>query len=106
MVDSVRWVIGLNCLLAGLVMWLACLLWRWRGHLVKFNVRLASLSLSQRQVGYAAVVQRAQLAETRLEVAKWQMRSQRLQQLLRLIKLLRRLALYRAMQRRRKLSIK
>jgi len=99
------WVIGLNGLLAGLVMWLAYKLWHWRARLVKLNAGLASLAISQtvaqRQVGYAAVQQRVWLAETRLEVAKWQLRSQQVKQLLRLVRLLRRLLLYRAMQRRR-----
>ncbi|MEL6603063.1 MAG: hypothetical protein AAFP20_07540 [Cyanobacteria bacterium J06614_10] len=93
-------VIAVNCLIAALVFALSYWLWRGRCRLARLVAMLEAFRLVPGQVGYAVVLQRAQLAETRLGLVMLRRRSQQLQQLLRLIKLLRMVLLYRAGRRR------
>ncbi|MEL6469109.1 MAG: hypothetical protein AAFQ74_05235 [Cyanobacteria bacterium J06623_4] len=95
-------VIALNCLIAALVFALSYLLWRGRCRLARLVAVLESFRLVPGQVGYAVVLQRAQLAETRLGLVTLRRRSQQMQQVLRLIKLLRVVLLYRAGRRIRR----
>ncbi|MEM8502046.1 MAG: hypothetical protein AAF716_02710 [Cyanobacteria bacterium P01_D01_bin.1] len=84
-------VVVVNCVLAGLVLWLAVGLWRWRGDLVRLTdwLRLLdatrSVATASSQVGLALVVRRSQLMETRLSLARLQLISRQLDQLLRLV---------------------
>jgi hypothetical protein len=103
-------VIGLNCLLAALVFGLVRLFWYWRCAVAQLNVELnvqltAQLhshkdsnhkaSLSPQQMGYALTRRRTQIAETRLLVARWQMRSRQLKQTWQLLQVLRTVLSYR-----------
>jgi hypothetical protein len=105
-------VIGLNCLLAMLIFGLVRLFWQWRCALAKLNDQLhcheanyhganrhqtnaPQASLSPQQMGYALTRRRTQIAETRLMVARWQVRSRQLKQTWQLIQILRNVLLYR-----------
>lgn len=93
-------VVVLNGILAGFVLVLAWGLWRWRCGLVQLNANLAVLARSPNSVRNATMQRRLQLAEARLAVTRWQLRSQQAKQLVNLVNLLRRLLFYSAMQRR------
>jgi hypothetical protein len=109
-------VIGLNCLLAALMVWLARLVWRWRCALAQLQGQLQSqlqnplqdqlqnqgpkTLLAPGQVGYALTRSRTQIAEMRLFVAQWQMRSRQAKQLLQLLQILRTVLFFRVRQRR------
>ncbi|MEM9091424.1 MAG: hypothetical protein AAGC93_22130 [Cyanobacteria bacterium P01_F01_bin.53] len=92
-------VIGLNSLLALGVCWLTHGLWQWRRGLINFNSWLQSAQQSSQdkpqQMGYDLIVKRAQIAQTRLDLARWRLRSRRLHQVIQLISLFRSLLLYR-----------
>jgi hypothetical protein len=104
-------VIGLNCLLAALVFGLVRLFWHWRCAVAQLNGQLnAQLHrheanrqqfnahkalLSPQQMGYALTRHRTQIAETRLLVARWQMRSRQLKQTWQLLQVLRTVLTYR-----------
>lgn len=93
-------VIGLNCLLAGLVFWLAYRLWRWRCQLAQLNAErvdswLQAAELPPQQMGYALMLSRAHLVQTRLSVAQVRLRSRQVHQIFQLIRLLRIVLLYR-----------
>lgn len=91
-------VIGLNCLTAVLIGWLAYRLWRWRCELAQVTAWL-NTGLAPQQMGYAIALKRAQLAETRLELTRLQLRSKQIRQIAQFIKFLRLLLLYRAARR-------
>ncbi len=98
-------VICLNCLLAALVGWLTYRLWGCRRHLAYLSTLLQSPELSSQwtpqQLSYRLTLRRAQIAETRLEVALWQRRSQQIRQVLRAITYLQLLLRYRQVRQRR-----
>lgn len=98
-------VICLNCLLAVLVGWLTYRLWGCRRHLAHLSTLLQSPELSSQwtpqQLSYQLTLKRAQIAETRLGVALWQMRSQQIRQVLRAITYLQLLLRYRQATQRR-----
>lgn len=91
-------VVCLNCLLAVLTGWLTYRLWRWRCKLIQVTAWL-NTGLAPQQMGYAITLKRAQLAETRLELAHLQLRSKQIRQIAQFIKFLRLLLLYRAARR-------
>ena len=100
--SSMLSVIGLNCLLAVLTGWLAYRLWRWRCWLTQLTSWLrhtASAPLCTGDLGYAIALKRVQLAEARLGIAQWQLRSRQTRQILQFAKFLRLLLLYRAVRR-------
>lgn len=100
-------VIGLNCVLAALILGLVRLFWQWRCALAKLNDQLhcheanrhqanaQHASLSPQQMGYELTRRRTQIAETRLMVARWQMRSRQIKQTWQLLQILRTVLLYR-----------
>ncbi len=88
-------VIAFNCSLAVLVSGFAIYLWRWRTWLQQLTARAQTASLSPQTIGYALTLQRLRLVETRLGVAKVEMRSRQVRQGLQLIQLLRILLIYR-----------
>lgn len=111
-------VIGLSVLLIAGVLWLAKRLWRWRAQLVLLNQQierqplegLTSGPLSHlsyqapqtrasqrvpREIGYELMLRRSQIAQTRLDVARWQLRSRQIRQVLQFLRLMRSLWLYR-----------
>ncbi len=91
-------VVCLNCLLAVLISWLAYRLWQWRCQLIQVTAWLNTRSAPQ-QMSYAIAFKRAQLAGTRLELARLQLRSKQIRQIAQFIKFLRLLLLYRATRR-------
>ncbi len=101
--SSMLSVICFNCLLAVLMGWLAYRLWQWRcRRLTQLTVWLrhgASVSAYRGELGYAIALKRVQLAEARLGLARWQLRSRQARQVLRFVRFLRLLLLYRAAQR-------
>ena len=91
-------VICLNCLLAALVGWLTYRLWGCRRYLTRLSALLQSPDLSSQwapQMSYQLALKRAQIAETRLGVARWQRRSQQIRQVLQVIAYLQMLLRYR-----------
>ncbi|MEL6160547.1 MAG: hypothetical protein AAGJ95_07855 [Cyanobacteria bacterium J06554_11] len=94
-------VIVLNCLIAALMFALTYLLWCGRCRLARLVAVLDAFRLGPSQMGYAVVQRRVQLAETRLGLVRLRQRSQQFQQIVRLVKLLRVVMLYRLGQRRR-----
>ncbi|MGC1307391.1 MAG: hypothetical protein WA885_09195 [Phormidesmis sp.] len=88
-------VISLNCLLAGGVLWLAYRLWQWRCELAQLTAWLQNIELMPKEAGYALVLGRSHIAQTRLMVALWQRRSQQIQQGIRALLLLRSVQRYR-----------
>ncbi len=92
-------VIGLNCLLAALVFGLTCLFWRWRCAVVMLNHQLQrhqpNTSQASGKMGYALIHNRTQIAQMRLTVAQWQMRSHQLKQTLQMLQILRTVLRYR-----------
>lgn len=98
-------VICLNCLLTVLVGWLTYQLWGCRRHLAHLSALLQSPELNSQwtphQLSYQLALKRAQIAETRLGVALWQMRSQQIRQVLRAITYLQLLLRYRQARQRR-----
>lgn len=85
-------VVAANCLLAGLVLWLAIVLWRWRCELSRLTDWLQSVNADSsaasapQRMGLALMVRRSQLIETRLGLARLQLLSHRLSQLLGLVR--------------------
>lgn len=94
----------LNSLIALGVCWLAYGLWQWRARIVVFHSWLQSTDNTARntpqEMGYALTLQRVQLTQLRLGLARWQLRSRQLRQLFKLLKLLRTLLIYRVGRRR------
>ena len=91
--------ICLNCLLAAFVGWLTYRLWGCRSRLARLNELMQSAKLGRRwtpqRLSYRLMLSRAQIAETRLDVALWQRRSQQIRQVLQAVKYLQMLSLYR-----------
>jgi hypothetical protein len=97
-------VIGLNCLLAVLVLGLACLFWQWRCALAYLNQHLQNhppnSHLASQKMGYSFAHRRTQIAQARLLVARWQMRSRQMNQAWQILQILRTLVIFRVSQRR------
>ena len=92
-------VVIINCSVAAFVLMLAYRLWHWRAQLSQLGNWLEQLEetaqLSPQQAGYSITLKRIEIAATRLEVAKFQRRSQQLHSIIQLFRLLRSLMLYR-----------
>ncbi len=104
-------VIGLNCLLAVLVLGLARLFWQWRCAMVRLNQHLQNhppnTQLTSQKMGYSLTRHRTQIALSRLRVAQWQqwqrqwqLRSRQINQTFQAIQILRSLLSYRSGQSR------
>ncbi|NJM95983.1 MAG: hypothetical protein HC800_01090 [Phormidesmis sp. RL_2_1] len=98
-------VIGINCLLTILILKMAHRLWHMRCRIAHLAARLQYLAqnamLGPQQAGYVLAIKRAQIAETRLKFAQWQLRSRQIRQIIKMVELLRALVLYRAMYSRK-----
>ena len=87
--ELIRLVVGMNGLVV-LLIWASIYgLWRGKQRLRELSDRLRWLDLNPQQLRYAIALQRMQLAQQRLGLAKWQMRSRQFTQLLQLLQLLR-----------------
>ena len=95
--------ICLNCLSAAFVGWLTYRLWVCRSRLIRLNALIQSPDFSHQwtlqRLSYGLTLNRAQIAEARLNVAIWQRRSQQVRQVLQAVKYLQMISLYRASQR-------
>ena len=89
----VQLVIGFNCVIALLILGATYWLWIGKQSIRQLSAWLSVLELNPQQWRYVIALQRVQLAEQRLEVAKWQRRSRQLTQLIQLVQLLRTIAL-------------
>ena len=87
--------ICLNGVLAVAICWLTLCLWRWRDRLIQLNQALTQTALSSQRTGYTLTIKRAQIAQTRLALAQIQARSQKIVQMLKLIRTVRALLIYR-----------
>ena len=92
------WVVAANLLLAALIWALAGWLWQWRSQLVALALWLALLererSVAPGQMRYALTLKRAQIATTRLDVARWQRSVRQIRQIVKLVRWLRLLLFY------------
>lgn len=88
--ESLLLVMAANCLLAGGGLWLAVMLWRWRCDLMRLTDWLRSLNATHTvattsgQMGLALTIRRSQLIAARLGLARLQLASRQLDQLLNL----------------------
>lgn len=96
----------LNVVVAAAICWLTYALWQWRQHLVLFNQILNQASqqlfLSPQTTSYHLTLKRAQIAEARLSAAQIQVRSRQLVQIIKLIRMLQTIFLYRKRRYSRK----
>jgi hypothetical protein len=99
-------VVVVNCLLAGLVLWLTAVLWRWRDELARLTDWLQShaaadsVAVKSQQMGLALMVRRSQLIEAKLGLTRLQLMSRQLSQLLRLLSWLIQISRWRRPRRR------
>ena len=99
-------VVVVNCLLAGLVLWLTAVLWRWRSELVWLTGWLRSpgtansVAVTSQQMGLTLMVRRSQIMEAKLGLTRLQMMSRQLSQLLRLLSWLIQISRWRRSRRR------
>ena len=99
-------VVVVNCLLAGLVLWLTAVLWRWRDELARLTDWLRShaaadsVAVKSQQMGLALMVRRSQLIEAKLGLTRLQLMSRQLSQLLRLLSWLIQISRWRRPRRR------
>ncbi len=87
--------VSLNVMIAASVGWLAYRLWRWRNHLILLTHVLRQASVSPQAVRYSLMLKRAQIAQARLSLARIQARSQQVIHMLKLIRILQTVLLYR-----------
>ncbi|MEL6937567.1 MAG: hypothetical protein AAFO84_00060 [Cyanobacteria bacterium J06598_1] len=93
--EAVGVVIAINLLMAGLVGVLTCGLWHWKQEIAQITAQLERVSLNPQAVRYGLTLRRVQLAEVRLGVSQWQMRSRQFKQTLQLIQIIRFILLFR-----------
>lgn len=94
--EAIYLVVGLNSLIAVGVFCAAYFLWRWKQQLRELSGWLREVDLGPQRLRYAITLQRVQLAQQRLEVARWQRRSQQLREFIQLVQLLRLMVLIRS----------
>ncbi|MGB7485290.1 MAG: hypothetical protein WA783_05010 [Phormidesmis sp.] len=102
--ETVHIVVVFNCLLAGAIFALAYGLWGYKRQLQRLSGQLYAMAqtggLGSKQLGYTLTLRRVQLAATRLEMARWQQRSQQVAQVVGLVRLIQTVLLYRARRRK------